>query len=97
MNNWMFLRPTSLATRAMAIVIGLAWMAVGGWWTYEVKVNGIEFPTRRTEWVCPAVFVCGLMLIVSALRPSKSRSFEDEVSDVDGGLRRRWHDDDFGD
>jgi hypothetical protein len=97
MNGVMFLRPPSLATRVMAVVIGLVWVVVGGWWTHENEVNGIEFPTRRTTWVCPAVGASGVMLIISGLRRTKSRDFEDEVSDVGGRGRFARGDEDFGD
>jgi hypothetical protein len=96
MTGVMFLRPPSLVMRAMAVVVGLVWAAGGGWWSYEVAVNGLEFPTRRSSNVCYAVLAAGVMLVISGLRRAKSQDFEDEIPDLGGRLRRRT-DDDFGD
>ena len=78
----MFLRPTSFLARLSAIFIGMVWAAAGGVWSWRVLFHNSDFPTHDTRHVCLLVLFAGVMLVISALRPSKPADFESETPDL---------------
>ena len=82
MKPQMFLRPTSVLMRLSAFVIGSIWACAGAVWTYHVLVFNSDFPTERSNDLCFAVLAAGLLLVASALLPSKRPDFESETPDL---------------
>lgn len=92
MTGVMFLQRPSWVTRLAAVVIGCIWATLGAWWTFEVVVNGAEFPSGRSRYACFGLLGAGIMLVGSGLRPWRPRDFEGELSDAGEDALRRGDD-----